>query len=921
MTVFELMAVLGINTTAYEKGLADAKGAAEGFAGKVGGAVNTVATATKTAMVAGGAAVGAFGLDATKTAMNFDTSMSQVVATMGYGVDELHTAGSEASNTYKQLSDFAQQMGASTKFSASESADALNFMALAGYDAQTSMEMLPNVLNLAAAGSMELADASDMVTDAQSALGLSLDETSQLVDKMAAASSKSNTSVSQLGSAILTVGGTAKNLAGGTTELATALGLLADNGIKSSEGGTALRNIILSLSAPTEKAASLMEELGLQVFDAQGNMRPLQDIFEDLNGTLSTMTQGEQTQVLSELFNKVDLKSVNALMATNSERWAELSGAIEDSAGAAKNMADVQLDNLAGDITILGSAWEGFQIAASKSVEGNDKLRGGVQLLSDSLSRLTTAINSDGLMGGLKELGNIGGELYTKITEGIQSKLEYFASSGTDIINKISEGVEKAIPVFIENWAKTWSLIATGITDNLPALLETGGKIVTKLAEGITEAIPIVRQAVVDILGGFSSWIAENLGSVIESGLQIVVGFTSTLRENAGQMIEAGLNLLVSLAQGIADGLPALIENIPDIVSNIAGIINDNAPKILEAGIKIIVTLGMGLIQAIPTLIANIPEIIKAIFDAFMAFNWLNLGSSIIKTIGNGIKNVFTHIPDLMEEISTEAVNKVKAIDWVGLGKHVIETIVSGIRALFGEIPNLLRSIGDNGLNLFRSIDWMGLGRSVIQFIASGINALFGNIPGALVNIARNALSSFLSVNWGGVGRDVIQGIVNGLWNNAGAVVSTIQNIASNALDAIKSFFGISSPSKVMRDQVGKMMAEGIGIGFAQGIPMKEMRGSLQDALDTLSDVEMPDLDFTESLFDEFDLGSDGFGSGLNDEVLIDTYNDDEKEKRYPADNVTINVYAKENQDEKMIAEEVMRLFTLWDNQKKRVYA
>lgn len=232
MTVFELMAVLGINTTAYEKGLADAKGAAEGFAGKVGGAVNTVATATKTAMVAGGVAVGAFGLDATKTAMNFDTSMSQVVATMGYGVDELHTAGSEASNTYKQLSDFAQQMGASTKFSASESADALNFMALAGYDAQTSMEMLPNVLNLAAAGSMELADASDMVTDAQSALGLSLDETSQLVDKMAAASSKSNTSVSQLGSAILTVGGTAKTLAGGTTELSTALGLLADNGIK-----------------------------------------------------------------------------------------------------------------------------------------------------------------------------------------------------------------------------------------------------------------------------------------------------------------------------------------------------------------------------------------------------------------------------------------------------------------------------------------------------------------------------------------------------------------------------------------------------------------------------------------------------------------------------------------------------------------
>lgn len=123
-----------------------------------------------------------------------------------------------------------------------------------------------------------------MVTDAQSALGLSLDETAELVDKMAKASSKSNTSVAQLGDAILTVGGTAKNLAGGTTELSTALGILADNGIKGAEGGTALRNIILSLSAPTEKAAIEMQELGLSAYDADGKLRPMQDIFEDLNG-------------------------------------------------------------------------------------------------------------------------------------------------------------------------------------------------------------------------------------------------------------------------------------------------------------------------------------------------------------------------------------------------------------------------------------------------------------------------------------------------------------------------------------------------------------------------------------------------------------------------------------------------------------
>lgn len=140
-----------------------------------------------------------------------------------------------------------------------------------------------------------------MVTDAQSALGLSMDESTELVNKMAMASSKSNTSVEQLGDAILTVGGTAKNLAGGTTELSTALGILADNGVKGAEGGTALRNIILSLSAPTDKAAAAMQELGLEVFDAEGNMRPLNETFGDLNGILGTMSQEERIKLCVDI--------------------------------------------------------------------------------------------------------------------------------------------------------------------------------------------------------------------------------------------------------------------------------------------------------------------------------------------------------------------------------------------------------------------------------------------------------------------------------------------------------------------------------------------------------------------------------------------------------------------------------------------
>ena len=355
MNLFELAAVLTLDHSGYDSGLADAESKASSFGDKLKSGLGTVAKVGAAAIGAASTAVVAFGKSSVDAGMTFDSSMSQVAATMGTTVDQI-----------QDLRDFAQEMGSKTAFSATQAADALNYMALAGYDAETSMEMLPNVLNLAAAGGIDLAYASDMITDSQSALGLSLDETSELVDKMAAASSKSNTSVAQLGEAFLTVGGTAKSLAGGTTELSTVLGILADNGVKGAEGGTALRNIILSLSAPTDTAAEAMQKLGLEVFDAAGDLRPMEEIFEDLNGALEDMTEGEKTQALNKIFNKVDLKSVNALLATSSDRWYELGDAIDNSFAnveAAVQNAGIDWSKYLSEPWIKGSknmgeAWE-----------------------------------------------------------------------------------------------------------------------------------------------------------------------------------------------------------------------------------------------------------------------------------------------------------------------------------------------------------------------------------------------------------------------------------------------------------------------------------------------------------------------------------------------------------------------------------
>lgn len=310
-----------------------------------------------------------------QTTMEFDSSMADIAATMGTTVNELGG-----------LREFAQEMGANTAFTATEAAQALNYMALAGYDATEAMTALPNVLNLAASGGVELATASDMVTDAQSALSLSMSETERMVDEMAKTSTKTNTSVAQLGEAILTVGGTAQYMAGGTREINQVLGILADNSIKGAEGGTKLRNIILSLTAPTKDAAATLENLGVSVFDAEGNLRQFSQIFPELAAAMSNLSDQAQLNALSTIFNSRDIAAAQALLGTTIDRWTELDAAIAGAAGSAEKMAETKLDNLAGDITLLQSAADGAKLAIG------DALTPALRETAQAATTVTTAI-------------------------------------------------------------------------------------------------------------------------------------------------------------------------------------------------------------------------------------------------------------------------------------------------------------------------------------------------------------------------------------------------------------------------------------------------------------------------------------------------------------------------------------------------
>lgn len=370
-----------------------------------------------TSVLALGAALAGAGIAATKVGMDFQSAMSQVAAISGATTEDL-----------KLLSDTAKEMGATTKFTATESANALNYLALAGFDAQKSVEALPKILNLAAAGGLDLAYASDLVTDSMASLGLTVDDLEGFTDELAMTASKSNTSVAQLGEAILTVGGTAKMLSGGTVELNAALGILADNGIKASEGGTALRNVILSLTAPTDKAAAEMARLGVNAFDAQGNMKPLNDVMEDLNKALSTMTQQDKIDAMNTIFNKRDLKSVEALLGSVGGRFDELAGYIDDSAGSAERMAEVMQDNLKGQIVAMGSALEGLGIQIYESLD--KPLRTAAFEGTKAIRELTMSLSEGDLKPSLDKIGESFGNLVLSITDFI-----------IDVLPKIINGI------------------------------------------------------------------------------------------------------------------------------------------------------------------------------------------------------------------------------------------------------------------------------------------------------------------------------------------------------------------------------------------------------------------------------------------------------------------------------------------------
>ena len=632
----------------------DTSGFTKGVSSMTVAAGNLISDLTKTAATK----LAGLAKSSVSVGMNFDASMSQVAATMGTTVDQIDS-----------LTKVAKEMGSTTKFTATQAADALNYLALAGYDANKAAEVLPSVLNLAAAGGMDLAYASDLVTDAMASLNIEANK--QNVDdfgnKLAMAASKANANVSQLGEAILTVGGTAANLKGGTTELTTALGLLANVGIKGAEGGTHLRNIILSLQSPTDDATKLMEQLGLQVYDAQGNMRGLDDILTDLNSSLAGLTQGQKDSVINALFNKTDLAAVNGLLAAQGEQWESLAQQIDAAgeaagdSGAMAQMAETQLDNLQGSVTIMQSALEGLQLGIYDYLEPS--LNEAAKWGSECFSTLTKALSEGGPEAMLQAAGQI-----------------------------ISD-------------------LAASVTAQLPGLATSGTEIIVQLAEDIVAATPAMLDAAAGVMAALIQGIVDNLPSLIDSATKVIVQFTHYLSDHAGDLMDAGIQLLEQLIIGITDNLPQLITAAAELIAKFSAALISHLPDLLNCGAALLTTLVDGILRSIENLgeaaLACIAKL-TGVWDGSMD-EWGHIGENIVTGLLNGITGMWDTLVSTVKGKVSGMVSTVKNVlgihspskVFTEIGENVTQGLVNGINtgapAAQEAVQNIAQTLNNYG--------------------------------------------------------------------------------------------------------------------------------------------------------------------------------------------------------------------------------
>ena len=603
----------------------------------------------------------------------FEMGMSTVQAISGATGDDL-TA----------LTDKAKEMGANTKFSATEAAEAMQYMAMAGWKTDDMLNGIEGIMNLAAASGEDLATTSDIVTDALTAFGLTAQDSAHFADILAQASSNANTNVSMMGETFKYVAPVAGAMGYSAEDVATAVGLMANSGIKASQAGTSLRTMLSRMAKPTKEVQAAMDALGISLTDSDGNMKSLHEVMGDLRTGFGGLSEAESITMATMLGGQEAMSGLLAIVNASDADYQKLTDSIGACDGAAASMADTMQNNLEGQLTILGSAAQGLALEVYDSVKV--ALTDITKLGIDAVSNLTDGFKTGGVMGMIEAAGQMA--------------------------NAFAEN----LPVIIEQGLP----LIEGFTENLRAnagkLVDGGLNLILKLAQGLMDGIPAMLQHVP----------------------QIIINLAGVINDNAPKLLKAGVKLIGILGKGLIQAIPDIVAAMPQIIQAIVSVIQAfnwgnlgiNIIKSLKNGIISMVgavqSAGTGIFNAIKGSIQNLPKAllviaknaVHSIVQSFTSQPWGNIGKNIIIGIATGITGSIGKVADAARNAAKKAFDAAK--DFLGIhspsklmrdviGKNMIAGFESGI---VSETPNLEKTSAGSAQRAVESMQGVALKRS-----------------------------------------------------------------------------------------------------------------------------------------------------------------------------------------------------------------
>lgn len=771
---------------------------------------NSITSLGKT--IAGVVSAGAIlklGKDAVTTGMNFDSAMSQVAATMGLTQDEINSTD----GVFQKLRTTALDMGSSTKFSASEAAEGLNYLAMSGMDADTMMKALPITLQMAGASGIDLATTCDKLTNIMSSLGLASKDSATYMNNMgtvtdvfALTSTKANTDVMGLYESISQVGATARVMQNPLSELSIATGILADNDIQASEAGTILRNLLLSLTAPTDSAKKAMDELGFSAFDTNGELRPMQDILQELNEKFSQMTTEEKMNIMNKIFNKTDLKGINALLGESGDRWDELEIAIDNCEGSAEQMYKTQNDNLKGSLTELSSAVEGLKIAIS------DKLTPAIRPVVEAITKFAQEV--------------------TKVIQGAEDA------------NPVLEALAMVLTVL------AGAFVAVKISSFISSLVSMVGALVLTIqtAGGLTGALGLLANAmninpITLIIGAIGGLIAAFI--YLWNTSEGFRNFWINMWENVTSFFQNAWNVIVSF---VTQTIPQMISDIGIWFSELPFKIGEWLSVTLN-NIKLWVNeMWVSFIEMCSNILNTITEwfsqlpykIGYCLTNALAAtLQWsTNMVNSIMQMCIKILDTIvvwFSQLPNKIWSFLTSAFERTStwAMNMWNKFIEMCRNVLNSIGEWFSQLPSKIWSY------LTQAIQRAGEFANNMRNKASEAGRWFSN---TLINIVSQIPSQMINI-----GRNIVQGVWNGIQSMASTFTNNVKNFFSGIVNSAKSALGIHSPSREMRDEVGKWIPAGVGVGIERAMP--DLERQLQEDMENLTNVKFtPKVDSTLEL-------------------------------------------------------------------------